>query len=104
MRAPTQLLATCVGGVVLLRLGAVLERTRPTRRTTPTRQGPFPAVVPAHGYLDPQYYVRGQGMTASVRTSLPGATSRCIWTTATARSRTTTRTTRTGCDWATAPT
>ncbi len=69
-----------------LRLGAVRERTatytsydvtfRSTTAgagTTPLRisgvlnvpsgRGPFPAVVLAHGYIDPAYYVRGQGMT-----------------------------------------
>lgn len=29
----------------------------------PTGKGPFPAVVLAHGYIDPAIYVRGQGMT-----------------------------------------
>jgi dipeptidyl aminopeptidase/acylaminoacyl peptidase len=29
----------------------------------PVGTGPFPAVVLAHGYIDPSYYVRGQGMT-----------------------------------------
>jgi dipeptidyl aminopeptidase/acylaminoacyl peptidase len=29
----------------------------------PRGRGPFPAVVLAHGYIDPAYYVRGQGMT-----------------------------------------
>ncbi len=29
----------------------------------PTGPGPFPAVVLAHGYIDPAVYVRGQGMT-----------------------------------------
>ncbi|QBR94473.1 peptidase S9 [Nocardioides euryhalodurans] len=29
----------------------------------PTGRGPFPAVVLAHGYIDPDVYVRGQGMT-----------------------------------------
>lgn len=29
----------------------------------PRGGGPFPAVVLAHGYIDPAYYVRGQGMT-----------------------------------------
>ncbi len=29
----------------------------------PTGRGPFSAVVLAHGYIDPAYYVRGQGMT-----------------------------------------
>ena len=70
-----------------LRLGAVRERTAAytsydvtyrSRTTTtrglesyrisgvlnvPTGRGPFPAVVLAHGYIDPAYYVRGQGMT-----------------------------------------
>ncbi|WP_141014196.1 prolyl oligopeptidase family serine peptidase [Nocardioides sambongensis] len=69
-----------------LRLGAVRERTdsftsydvtfgstrsgRGSRRMTisgvlnvPTGRGPFPAVVLAHGYIDPAYYERGQGMT-----------------------------------------
>lgn len=71
----------------LLRLGAVRERTAAytsydvtfrSRSTTrsgaesytisgvlniPTGRGPFPAVVLAHGYIDPAVYVRGQGMT-----------------------------------------
>jgi dipeptidyl aminopeptidase/acylaminoacyl peptidase len=70
-----------------LRLGAVRERTAaytsydvtyrvttrdgtgPRRFTisgvlnVPTGRGPFPAVVLAHGYIDPAVYVRGQGMT-----------------------------------------
>ena len=69
-----------------LRLGAVRERTarlhvvrrhlpsttegagsRPLRISgvlnVPTGPGPFPAVVLAHGYIDPAFYVRGQGMT-----------------------------------------
>jgi dipeptidyl aminopeptidase/acylaminoacyl peptidase len=70
-----------------LRLGAVRERTPAytsydvtyrSRSTTlrgeesytisgvldvPTGRGPFPAVVLAHGYIDPAIYVRGQGMT-----------------------------------------
>ena len=29
----------------------------------PNGRGPFPAVVLAHGYIDPAFYVRGQGMT-----------------------------------------
>jgi dipeptidyl aminopeptidase/acylaminoacyl peptidase len=29
----------------------------------PTGRGPFSAVVLAHGYIDPAFYVRGQGMT-----------------------------------------
>lgn len=70
-----------------LRLGAVRERTpqytsydvsyrsrSTTRRgeesytitgvlNVPTGRGPFPAVVLAHGYIDPAVYERGQGMT-----------------------------------------
>jgi uncharacterized protein len=70
-----------------LRLGAVRERTPAytsydvtyrSRSTTgsgeesytisgvlnvPNGRGPFPAVVLAHGYIDPAIYVRGQGMT-----------------------------------------
>ena len=70
-----------------LRLGAVRERTpaftsydvtyrscSTTRRgeesytitgvlNVPRGRGPFPAVVLAHGYIDPAIYVRGQGMT-----------------------------------------
>ena len=71
-----------------LRLGAVRERTASytsydvtyRSRTTsrrwgeesytisgvldiPRGRGPFPAVVLAHGYIDPAVYVRGQGMT-----------------------------------------
>lgn len=62
-----------------LRLGAVRERTGAytshdaTYRSedlaisgvlnVPTGRGPFPAVVLAHGYIDPDVYVRGQGMT-----------------------------------------
>jgi dipeptidyl aminopeptidase/acylaminoacyl peptidase len=70
-----------------LRLGAVRERTSDytsydvtyrSRSTTrkgeesytitgvlnvPRGRGPFPAVVLAHGYIDPAVYVRGQGMT-----------------------------------------
>ncbi|MFL6002940.1 MAG: alpha/beta hydrolase family protein [Nocardioides sp.] len=73
-----------------LRLGAVRERTAGytsydvtyrSRSTTgpdqgrlesytisgvlnvPTGRGPFPAVVLAHGFIDPAFYVRGQGMT-----------------------------------------
>ena len=69
-----------------LRLGAVRERTAgftsydvtfasttsgagsPPLRISgvldvPTGPGPFPAVVLAHGYIDPAFYVRGQGMT-----------------------------------------
>ncbi|MBC2932069.1 prolyl oligopeptidase family serine peptidase [Nocardioides sp. zg-1228] len=43
------------------------EGTRPLRISgvlnVPRGRGPFPAVVLAHGYIDPAYYVRGQGMT-----------------------------------------
>lgn len=66
-----------------LRLGAVRERTADyvsrdvTFRSSgfgpdvqisgvlnvPTGRGPFPAVVLAHGYIDPAIYERGQGMT-----------------------------------------
>jgi dipeptidyl aminopeptidase/acylaminoacyl peptidase len=70
-----------------LRLGAVREQTATftsydvtyRSRTTDSRgtrslrisgvlnvprgKGPFPAVILAHGYIDPAYYVRGQGMT-----------------------------------------
>jgi dipeptidyl aminopeptidase/acylaminoacyl peptidase len=62
-----------------LRLGNVRERTaaytsyaasyRSGRLTVtgvlnvPTGRGPFPAVVLAHGYVDPAIYVSGQGMT-----------------------------------------
>ncbi len=76
--------ADLVGGG--LRLGAVRERTArytsydvsfrsttsgrgtPPLRVTgvlnvPNGRGPFPAVVLAHGYIDPAFYVRGQGMT-----------------------------------------
>ena len=62
-----------------LRLGAVREQTASftsydvsfrvdERRVTgvlniPRGRGPFPAVVLAHGYIDPAIYVSGQGMT-----------------------------------------
>ncbi len=62
-----------------LRLGAVRERTadytsydasdRSGHLTVtgvlniPTGKGPFPAIVLAHGYIDPAIYVSGQGMT-----------------------------------------
>jgi dipeptidyl aminopeptidase/acylaminoacyl peptidase len=62
-----------------LRLGQVRERTSAytsydaTYRSddlhisgvlnVPTGAGPFPAVVLAHGYIEPSVYVRGQGMT-----------------------------------------
>jgi dienelactone hydrolase len=61
-----------------LRLGALRERTADYRSydvsyrsqdlrisgviNVPTGRGPFPAVVLAHGYIDPAIYVRGQGM------------------------------------------
>ncbi|WP_312856006.1 alpha/beta hydrolase family protein [Nocardioides stalactiti] len=33
------------------------------RIAVPEGEGPFPAIVLAHGYIDPAYYVNGQGMT-----------------------------------------
>ena len=42
-------------GTAPLRISVVLN--------VPTGRGPFPAVVLAHGYIDPAAYVRGQGMT-----------------------------------------
>ena len=42
-------------GTAPLRISGVLN--------VPTGRGPFPAVVLAHGYIDPASYVRGQGMT-----------------------------------------
>jgi dipeptidyl aminopeptidase/acylaminoacyl peptidase len=33
------------------------------RIAIPEGRGPFPAIVLAHGYIDPAYYVNGQGMT-----------------------------------------
>ena len=42
-------------GTAPLRISGVLN--------VPTGRGPFPAVVLAHGYIDPAAYVRGQGMT-----------------------------------------
>ena len=46
---------TAGAGSTPLRISGVLN--------VPTGPGPFPAVVLAHGYIDPAYYVRGQGMT-----------------------------------------
>jgi dipeptidyl aminopeptidase/acylaminoacyl peptidase len=46
---------TAGSGTVPLRISGVLN--------VPTGRGPFPAVVLAHGYIDPASYVRGQGMT-----------------------------------------
>ncbi|MGH3335764.1 MAG: alpha/beta hydrolase family protein [Nocardioides sp.] len=43
------------GGEESYRISGVLN--------VPTGRGPFPAVVLAHGYIDPAFYVRGQGMT-----------------------------------------
>ncbi len=43
------------GGGETLRISGVLN--------VPTGPGPFPAVVLAHGYIDPAYYEQGQGMT-----------------------------------------
>ncbi|MER7480875.1 prolyl oligopeptidase family serine peptidase [Streptomyces sp. NPDC126510] len=61
-----------------LRLGAVLDRTSAYTRyavtyeangltisgimNIPAGEGPFPALVLAHGYIDPDVYVSGQGM------------------------------------------
>ncbi|MFJ5997407.1 alpha/beta hydrolase family protein [Streptomyces sp. NPDC092370] len=61
-----------------LRLGAVLDRTSAYTRhavtyeangltvsgimNIPEGEGPFPALVLAHGYIDPDVYVSGQGM------------------------------------------
>ena len=42
-------------GTAPLRISGVLN--------VPTGRGPFPAVVLAHGYIEPSSYVRGQGMT-----------------------------------------
>jgi dipeptidyl aminopeptidase/acylaminoacyl peptidase len=42
-------------GTAPLRISGVLN--------VPPGRGPFPAVVLAHGYIDPAHYVRGQGMT-----------------------------------------
>ena len=42
-------------GTTPLRISGVLN--------VPAGRGPFPAVVLAHGYIDPAHYVRGQGMT-----------------------------------------
>ncbi len=42
-------------GTAPLRISGVLN--------VPAGRGPFPAVVLAHGYIDPAFYVRGQGMT-----------------------------------------
>ncbi|MCW2738798.1 prolyl oligopeptidase family serine peptidase [Nocardioides sp.] len=46
---------TAGAGTAPLRISGVLN--------VPTGRGPFPAVVLAHGYIDPAHYVRGQGMT-----------------------------------------
>ncbi len=62
-----------------LRLGAEVHRTATQRQyevtyrgdgltlsgriAVPEGDGPFPAVVLAHGYIDPAVYVNGQGMT-----------------------------------------
>jgi len=61
-----------------MRIGALRERTADYRSynvsyrsqdlrisgviNVPTGRGPFPAVVLAHGYIDPDVYIRGQGM------------------------------------------
>lgn len=46
---------TMGAGTEPLRISGVLN--------VPTGRGPFPAVVLAHGYIDPAVYERGQGMT-----------------------------------------
>ncbi len=46
---------TAGAGTPPLRISGVLN--------VPTGPGPFPAVVLAHGYIDPAVYVQGQGMT-----------------------------------------
>ncbi len=46
---------TAGAGTAALRISGVLD--------VPAGRGPFPAVVLAHGYIDPAVYVRGQGMT-----------------------------------------
>ena len=57
-------------GVHVVRRHLPRRNHRPARSFTisgvlnvPTGRGPFPAVVLAHGYIDPAIYVRGQGMT-----------------------------------------
>lgn len=51
---------TAGAGTAPLRISGVLNV--PTGRSPQGGQG-WPAVVLAHGYIDPAYYVRGQGMT-----------------------------------------
>src|SRR5688572_21805772 len=46
---------TAGNGTAPLRISGVLN--------VPTGRGPFPAVVPAHGYIAPAVYARGRGMT-----------------------------------------
>jgi uncharacterized protein len=46
---------TSARGTRSLRISGVLN--------VPRGPGPFPAVVLAHGYVEPSVYVRGQGMT-----------------------------------------
>lgn len=47
--------STTANGIDSYRISGVLN--------VPRGAGPFPAVVLAHGYIDPEVYVRGQGMT-----------------------------------------
>lgn len=47
--------STTANGIDSYRISGVLN--------VPRGKGPFPAVVLAHGYVDPEVYVRGQGMT-----------------------------------------
>jgi uncharacterized protein len=70
VRARSALGGGWLGWVVAVDDITTVETGRGTRRFTisgvlnvPTGRGPFPAVVLAHGYIDPAYYVRGQGMT-----------------------------------------
>ena len=52
--------ATQVQHAVTYRSG---DLTISGRLAVPTGRGPFPAIVLAHGYIDPAVYVNGQGMT-----------------------------------------
>ena len=69
----------------------------------PRGRGPFPAVVLAHGYIEPTVYVRGQGMSGSGTIWPIVGTSPYMWTIATTPGPTTTHSSKSGCDWDTAP-
>ena len=70
----------------------------------PTGRGPFPAVVLAHGYIDPAVYVRGQGMTRERGyLAARGYIALHVDYRNHAESDDDPRS-QTGCDWATAPT